>query len=64
MFIAASYVIAKNWKQLAFSSTSEWTQKVVVYNIPLYNGLSLRNKTKQTTDTSRNLDGYQKHDAM
>lgn len=37
--------------------------KIVVYNIPLYNGISLSNKKKQTTDTSRNLDGYQKYDA-
>ena len=64
MFTAALYVIAKNWKYLEFPSTSEWVNKLWYPSYLLYNGISLSNKKKQTTDTGKTLNRYQKHDAM
>lgn len=57
MFIAALYVITKNWKQLKCPTGVEWLNKLVH---PCH-GILLRIKKKPTVDTRSNFDESQGH---
>ena len=60
MFIAALFVIAKNWKQPKYPSIGEWIKKTMVHP---YHGIPLSSKKEQVINTYNNLDGSQGHHA-
>lgn len=57
MFIAAFYVIIKNWRQLKCPIGGEWLNKLV----HPHHGILLRIKKKPTVDMRSNLDKSQGH---
>ena len=60
MFIAASFVIAKTYKQLKYPEVGEWLNRL----IHPYSGKLFTNKKEQSTDIYNSLDGSQRHWAL